>query len=114
MNESLAALTSSVSHPPTMLSPKPTFPLQISMVVSLPATTGQLRGPEVVGDNLSQSDLSVKQVCVVLRDEEEEVTGVGWTEAGEREPGRERDVGRGREEEGDRFLDRLTESLTAA
>lgn len=86
LNESLAALTSSVSHPPTMLSPKPTFPLQISMVVSLPATTGQLRGPEVVGDNLSQSDLSVKQVCVVLRDEEEEVTGGGWTESGEREP----------------------------
>lgn len=79
------------------------------MVVSLPATTGQLRGPEVVGDNLSQSDLSVKQVCVVLRDEEEEVTGGGGTESGEREPGCERDVGRGREEEGGR----LTESLTA-
>lgn len=96
-----------------MLSPRPTFPLQISTVVSLPATTGQLRGPEVVGDNLSQSDLSVKQVCAVLRDEEEEVTGGGWTESGEREPGRERDVGRRREEEGGRLLDRLTESLTA-
>lgn len=113
LNEMLAALTSRVSHPPTMLRPRPTFPLQISMVDSLPATTGQLRGSEVVGDDPSQSDLPVRQACVVLRDEEgEEETGGGWEESGGREPGYERDVGRGREEEGERLLERLMESLT--
>lgn len=42
----MAALTSRVSHPPTMLSPRPTFPLHISIVDSLPATTGQLTASE--------------------------------------------------------------------
>lgn len=69
----LAALTSNVSHPPTMLSPRPTFPLHISIVDSLPAATGQLRGSEV-------SDLPMGQ------QEEEETSGA---EEGSGERGQE-------------------------
>lgn len=104
----LTALTSRVSHPPTMLRPRPTFPLQNSMVVSLPATTGQLRGSEVVGADPGKSDCPVGEVCIVLGDEEEE-TG---REAGEREQGWERDAEGGSEEEDGRLLERLMESLT--
>ncbi len=71
-----------------MLRPRPTFPLQISMLVSLPATTGQLRGSEGVEADPSQSDRPVGEVCVVLRDEEEEEeTGRVREEAGETEQG---------------------------
>lgn len=69
-----------------MLRPRPTFPLQMSMLVSLPATTGQLRGSEGVGADPSQSDRPVGEVCVVLRDEEEE-TGRVREEAGDTEQG---------------------------
>lgn len=92
-NEILAALTSRVSHPPTMLRPRPTFCLQISIVDSLPGITGQLRGSEVVGADPS---FPVRQVCMSLRDEEkEEETGGAREESGEREEGFERAVGRG-------------------
>lgn len=47
-HKTLADLTRRVSEPPTMLRPRPRFPLQISMVHSLPARTGQRRGSEVV------------------------------------------------------------------
>lgn len=84
----LAALTSRVSYPPTMLRPRPTFPLQISMIVSLPATTGQLRGSEVAGADPSQSDRPMGDVCMALGDEEEdEEAGRVREEAGERERG---------------------------
>lgn len=103
-----------MSHPPTMLRPRPTLPLQISMVDSLPATTGQLWGSEqVAGADPSQSDSPVGEVCVVLRDgeeaEEEEEAGGVREEAGEREQGSVRDD---RGEEGGRLLERLMESLT--
>lgn len=79
--------TSRVSHPPTMLRPSPTFPLQISMVVSLPGTIGQLKGSETAGADPIQSDHPMGEVCMVLSDEEEEETGRVWEETGEREPG---------------------------
>lgn len=111
----MTALTSKVSHPPTILRPRPKFPLLISMVVSLPATTGQVRGSEVVGADPCQSDLPMRQVCVVLKDEEEEEEnrGVRGEDSGEREQGRDRDVGRGSEVEEERLSDWLMESLTA-
>lgn len=97
-----------------MLRPSPTFPLQISMVVSLPATTGQLKGSETVGADPSQSDHPVGEVCMVPSGEEDEETGRVCEETGETEPGYERDAGRGRveEEEDDRLLERMMESLT--
>lgn len=86
------------------------------MVDSLPATTGQLTRSEVVGADPSQSDLPLGQACTVLMDEagkeEEEVAGSVEEEAGEREEGWERDVGRGKQEEEERLLERLIESLT--
>lgn len=45
-NETPADPTSRVSHPPTMLRPRPTFPLHISIMDSVPATTGQLWASE--------------------------------------------------------------------
>lgn len=77
----LSALTSRVSYPPTMLRPRPTFPLQISMTVSPPATTGQLRGSEVAVADPSQSERPVG--------EEEEVDEAARVreEAGEGERG---------------------------
>lgn len=100
-----------MSHPPTMLRPRPTFPLQISMVVSLPDTTGQLTGSEAVGVDPSQSDPPLGEVCGDLSDEQEvEETGSVWEEMGEIDE--ERDVGRGRVKEEDRLLERLVESLT--
>ncbi len=81
-----AALTSRVSHPPTMLRPRPTFPLQISMIVSLPATTGQVRGSETAGAAPSQSDRPLGQVCLVsMEEKDEEETGGVRDETGERE-----------------------------
>lgn len=94
----LAALTSNVSHPPTMLSPRPTFPLHISIVDSLPATTGQFRGSEL-------SDLPMGQ------QEEEETAGVEEG-SGERGQEYERDAGGGGGEAEGRVLERLMESLT--
>lgn len=89
----LNALTNRVSHPPTMLRPRPTFPLQISMVVSLPATTGQLRGSGAAG----QSGRSVvREACAALRGEGE-VTGGASEAAGER--ALEPESGAGRDEE---------------
>lgn len=72
-----------------MLRPSPTFPLQISMEVSLPATTGQLKGSEDAEVDANQSDRPVGDVCMVLRDEaeEEEETGRAREEAGEVEQG---------------------------
>ena len=87
------------------------------MVDSLPATTGQLTRSEVVGADPSQSDRSLGQACTVLMDEgeeeeEEEAAGRVEEEAREREEGWERDVGRGKQEEEERLLGRLIESLT--
>ena len=87
------------------------------MVDSLPATTGQLTRSEVVGAGPSQSDRSLGQACTVLMDEgeeeeEEEAAGSVEEEAREREEGWERDVGRGKQEEEERLLGRLIESLT--
>lgn len=70
-NKKFAALTRRVSQPPTILRPRPRFPLQISMVHSLPATIGQRWGSENVGAGSTKSDLPVRQVCVLLKDEEE-------------------------------------------
>lgn len=39
-------LTSNVSDPPTMLSPRPVWPLEISIVVSQPGMMGQVAGSE--------------------------------------------------------------------
>lgn len=96
----LAALTSNVSHPPTMLSPRPTFSLHISIVDSLPAATGQLTGSEV-------SDLPMGQ----QEEEEEETAGVGEGSGG-RGQEYERDAGGGGGGEGGRVSERLMESLT--
>lgn len=83
------------------------------MVVSFPATIGQPRGSEVVGADPGQSDRSTGEVRMVLRDEEEEeATGRLSEEAGVRERGLESDPGRGSEEEEERLLERLMESLT--
>lgn len=70
-----------------MLRPRPTFPLQISIVVSLPGMTGQLRGSDVVGMDPSQSDCPVGEVCTALRDGEEEETGRVREDGGEIEQG---------------------------
>lgn len=107
----LVVLTSRVSHPPTMLRPSPKFPLQISMEVSLPATTGQLKGSEDAEVDASQSDCPV--VCMVVRDgEEEEETGRVGEGAEEVERGNGMDAGRGKAEEGERLLEWLMDSLT--
>lgn len=93
-------LTSRVSHPPTMLRPRPKFPLLISMVVSLPAKTEQLK----------ESELSTRGVCTVLRDEEEvEEVWRTWEEA---EGRGERHEGGGRKEEKEGLLEEVMESLT--
>lgn len=42
------------------------------MVVSFPETIGQLTGSEVVGADPGQSDRSTGEVCMGFRDEEEE------------------------------------------
>lgn len=94
-----------------MLRPRPTFCLQISIVDSLPGITGQLRGSNVVGADLS---FPMRQACMSLKDEEmEEETGGAREESGEREQGCERDDGGGREKEEEKLLERLMESLTA-
>lgn len=85
------------------------------MVVSFPATIGQLTGSEVVGADPGQSDCSTGEVCMGFRDEEEEeATGRLREDTGVSERGLESDAGRGREEEEEeeRLLERLMESLT--
>lgn len=107
----VAGLTSRVSQPPTMLRPRPRFPLQISTVHSLPARTGQRRGSEVVSADSKESDPPMWQVCALLKDDEGEKEGLRGDDSGERERGCDRDVGGGREES--QLLEQVMESLTA-
>lgn len=97
-----------------MLSPRPVFPLQISMLLSQPTTIGQLMGSGVTEHDPGHSNLPMGEVLVAEREEEdEEERGRVREEEGERRKGWEEEEERGREEEEDRGLERLMESLIA-
>lgn len=81
------------------------------MVHSLPARIGQRRGSEVISADSNESDPSMWQVCVLLKDDEEEKEVLRVDELGDQERGCDRDVGGGRKEV--RLLEQLMESLTA-
>lgn len=88
-----------------MLRPRPTFPLQNSIVDSPPATTGQTRGSDITGADRRQSERPAGGVCEAVSDGGGEGTG---REVGVRELGRER----GKEEEEEGLLEQLTERST--
>lgn len=111
VNDQLLKNTSRVSHPPMMLRPRPTLPLTISIVVSLPATTGQLLGSEVRGEDPNQSLCPVGDVCLAVKNEDEEETGWVREDVGDWEQGHDRDFGRDGVKKR-RLWDLLTESLT--
>lgn len=74
------ALTSSVSHPPTMLRPRPKCPLQISMVLSTPGIMGQLRRSGVRAEPVGQSDRPLEEEAFLAVPTEEWGGMGGWEE----------------------------------
>lgn len=96
-----------------MLRPRPKFPLQISIIVSLPARIGQLRGSEVKGLESGQWEHSSGDVFIVLRDVEEDGETRRSSDEAAGKWGRwETDEGREWEEDKGWVLERLMESLT--